>query len=149
MNANIFLLLNLALAFYGVGAIWAHEIDIFHSWTLLDPSTFRRVQAVHWRKLPYWIFAPVLITFAGSVVLIWFHPTASPPWIAWVAFACQLAPHVLTAALWGPWQAKLSRDDRGPASPYLQRILATHWIRTLLINLYGFILLAWAIHVFA
>jgi hypothetical protein len=49
MNPNEFLLLNLALAFYAVGAIWAHEIDIFRSWTLLDPGTFRRLQRVHWR----------------------------------------------------------------------------------------------------
>ena len=48
----------------------------------------------------------------------------------------------------GPWQAKLSRDDRGPASPYLEKILATHWLRTLLINAYAGILLAWAILAF-
>jgi hypothetical protein len=45
--------------------------------------------------------------------------------------ACQLASHLLTAIFWGPWQAKLSHDDRGPASPYLERILTTHWLRTL------------------
>jgi hypothetical protein len=32
-----FLLANLALAFYNVGTIWAHEIDIFRTWKLLDP----------------------------------------------------------------------------------------------------------------
>ena len=46
----------------------------------------------------------------------------------------------------GRWQALLSKDKRGPHSPYLRRFLAVHWIRTLLINVYGFILLAWAIH---
>ena len=39
----------------------------------------------------------------------------------------------------------LSRDDRGRASPYLERILATHWIRMLLISAYARILLAWTI----
>ena len=149
MNTNIFLLLNVALASYDVGAIWAHEVDIFRSWKLLDPETFHRVQSLHWRKLPYWVFAPVALTLIGSITLIWYHPPGSPAWAIWGGLACQLAPHILTAALWGPWQAKLSKDDRGPASPYLAKILSTHWIRTLLINVYGLILLAWAIHVLA
>jgi len=56
---------------------------------------------------------------------------------------------VLTAISWGRWQAKLSKDERGSASPYLAKILATHWVHTLLINAYSLILLGWAIHVLA
>jgi hypothetical protein len=149
MTPNVFLLLNLALAFYGAGAIWAHEVDIFRSWKLLDAVTFRRVQATHWRKLPYWVLAPVALTLAGSIALIWVHPARSPRWMAWAAASCQVSTHLLTAVVWGPWQAKLSRDERGPASPYLARILATHWLRTLLINLYAFLLLGWTIEVLA
>jgi len=149
MNPNAFLLLNLALAFYGVGAIWAHEVDIFRTWKLLDPATFRTVQTTHWRKLPYWIFAPVGLTFLGSIALIWIHPPGSPAWAVWGGFFCQLTSHLLTALLWGRWQAKLSKDNRGSASPYLAKILSTHWIRTLLINAYGLILLLWAIRVMA
>lgn len=150
MNPTVFLLLNVALAFYGVGAIWAHEADIFRSWRLItDPGTFHRVQSAHWRKLPYWVFAPVGLTLIGSIALIWYHPAGSPAWAIWGGFSCQLAPHLLTATLWGPWQAKLSKDDLGSASPCLERILSTHWIRTLLINAYAAILLAWAICVLA
>jgi hypothetical protein len=145
MNGNRFLLLNLALAFYNVGTIWAHEVDIFRSWKLLDPETFRRVQTVHWRKLPWWVFAPVGLALIGSIALIWYHPPASPGWAIWGSLACQLTSHFLTAAFWGPWQAKLSRDPLGAASSYLSKFLSTHWMRTLLINAYGLILLAWAI----
>ena len=42
MNADVFLLLNLALAFYNVGTIWAHEIDIFRSWKLIGPAEFHK-----------------------------------------------------------------------------------------------------------
>jgi len=145
MNASVFLLLNVALAFYGVGAIWAHEVDIFRSWKLLDADTFHRVQTVHWRKLRYWVLTPVAVTLAGSIALIWYHPAGSPAWAIWGGLACQLTAHPLTAAFWGPWQAKLSKDDRGATSPYLSKILSTHWIRTLLMSAYGVILLAWAI----
>jgi hypothetical protein len=49
---------------------------------------------------------------------------------------------VLTAFFWGRWQANLAQDSRGSQSPYLKRILNTHWIRTLLINAYALMLLA-------
>lgn len=145
MNPAVFLLGNVALAFYNAGTIWAHEVDIFRSWKLVGADSFHLVQAAHWRKLPYWVLLPVGIALIGSISLIFYRPANSPSWAPWCALGCQLASHGLTAAFWGRWQAKLSRDPLGPASPFLARILSTHWIRTLLINAYGFILLAWAI----
>ncbi len=145
MNPTIFLLLNLALAFYNVGTIWAHEVDIFRSWRLVDPAAFHRIQTVHWRKLPYWVLLPVGLALAGSIGLIWYHPAGSPAWAVWSALGCQIASHFLTMLFWGKWQGRLSKDPLGSASPYLAKILSTHWIRTLLINAYAFILLAWAV----
>jgi hypothetical protein len=145
MDPTVFLLANLALAFYLVGCIWAHEVDIFRNWRVLDPDNFHRLQAVHWRKLPYWVFAPLALALAGSLALLGYHPAGSPAWALWGNLGCQLASHLLTAVTWGPWQAKLSRDSAGGRSAYLARILRTHWIRTLLVSAYGGILLAWAI----
>jgi hypothetical protein len=147
MNASGFLLLNLALAFYNVGTIWAHEIDIFRTWALVNPHDFAEIQRVHWHKLPYWIFVPVGLAVVGLVTLMWYHPVGMPMTWASAAFAALLASHLLTAVLWGPWQSKLSRDGRGSRSPYLSRILSTHWIRTALINAYAFSLLgcAWRV----
>jgi len=119
------------------------EIDIFRSWKLVDPESFNIVQRAHWVKLPYWIFIPVGIAFLGSVTLIWFHPEKSPAWAIWGCLFCQLISHILTAIFWGPWQAKLSRDPLGSQSPYLQKIIKTHWVRTALINLYAAILFVW------
>src|SRR5208337_3268513 len=47
VDPKVFLLLNLAFAFYNVGTIWAHEVDIFRSWKLIDPKNFLAVQTVH------------------------------------------------------------------------------------------------------
>jgi hypothetical protein len=149
MNPGTLLLLNLALAFYLVGAIWAHEVDIFRSWKFVDAKNFSALQSAHFRKLPYWVFLPLGLAMAGSVALLFFHPEGSPRWALWGNLEAQLTSHGLTAVMWGPWQAKLSRDERGPRSPWLGKILATHWIRTLLINVYGGILLMWAIEVLA
>lgn len=145
MSATRFLILNLALAFYNVGTIWAHEVDIFRTWRLVDRGSFHRIQAAHWRKLPYWVFIPVGLALAGSTALIWFHPARSPSWGIWGGVGFQLASLVLTGALWGPWQAALSRDEQGPESRYLARILETHWLRTLLVNASALVLLLWTL----
>jgi hypothetical protein len=141
MTKEIFLLLNLALAFYNVGTIWAHETDIFRTWKFLDATTFHTVQRVHWKKLIYWIFIPVGLSFIGSILLFWYHPAKIPVWEIRVAFSIQLLSHFLTAIFWGRWQARLSKDESGGASPWLAKILKTHWIRTALINAYGLMLL--------
>ena len=53
MTKETFFLINLSLAFYNVGTIWAHKIDIFRTWKFLDPKTFKTVQSVHWNKLTF------------------------------------------------------------------------------------------------
>jgi hypothetical protein len=145
MNTTTYLLFNLALSFYNVGTIWAHEIDIFRTWRLIERDAFHNVQRAHWRKLPYWIFAPVGIALVAGIVLIWFHPIGYPIWSIVGALSFQGFSIGLTAMFWGPWQARLAQDPLGPASPYLKLILGTHWVRTALINLYALFLLAGAI----
>jgi hypothetical protein len=146
MTSFVFLIVNLALAFYNVGTIWAMEVDIFRSWRLIG-ADFHSVQEVHWKKLPYWIFTPVGLALVGSIVLFWYHPGGSPAWAMWGVFIAQALSLALTGIFWGPWQAKLSKDSLGSQGPYLTKILKTHWIRTLLINAYAFILLIWVIRV--
>jgi hypothetical protein len=148
MTANEFFLCNLALAFYNAGTIWAHEIDIFRTWKLIGRTEFHTVQRTHFHKLAYWIFAPVGLALAGNIALIWYRPAHSPEWCVWTALAFQLASMLLTAAFWGPWQARLATDQLGAESPYLTKILKTHWLRTLLINGYAFVFLLWATRIF-
>lgn len=134
MSPTIFLIANLALGFYNTGTIWAMEVDIFRSWQFVGVDAFPTVQRVHWRKLPYWIFAPVALGLGGAGGLVWYHPAGTPLWGILGAVGCQLLSLVLTLAFWARWQAKLSRDRRGPESPYLRLILRTHWVRTALIT---------------
>ncbi|MGA2762989.1 MAG: hypothetical protein ABSG17_06460 [Spirochaetia bacterium] len=145
MNPKLFLLLNLAFGFYSVGTIWAHEVDIFRTWKLVDAKSFHKVQDVHWHKLPFWVFIPVGLSLAGSIALIWYHPANSPLWCVFGVPFCQILSLILTGAFWGRWQSHLARDPLGSKSPYLSRILKTHWIRTVLINASGLILLVWTV----
>lgn len=141
MSPSVLFLLVFALAWYNVGTIWAHEVDIFRTWRLVPAAAFHKVQSSHWHKLPYWVLVPVGLTLTGSFVLIWHHPVAIPRWALVGNAGCQLLSAALTAVLWGPWQSALSRDTAGPASPYLKRILRTHWIRVALITAGGLCLL--------
>lgn len=118
---TLLLLANLALSFYLVGCIWAHEVDIFRSWKLLDLEAFRRALTPHWHKLPYWIFAPLGLALLGSLGLVWRHPTSSPAWAKWGNLGFLLLSFLLTAFMWGRWQASLSVDPLGSRSPTSKR----------------------------
>jgi hypothetical protein len=61
-GAENLLLRNIALSLYNVGIIWAHEIDIFRAWKLLNLADFLAVHAAPWRKLPY-PRAPRMVAF--------------------------------------------------------------------------------------
>ena len=122
------------------------EVDIFRSWQLLG-TEFHKVQEAHWRKLPYWIFIPFGMALISSHALVWYHPAGSPLWAIYGVPSAQILSLLLTALFWGQWQAKLSQDPRGSRSPFLFKILRTHWARTLLINAYALLLLAWVLRV--
>jgi hypothetical protein len=47
LEPGALLLATLAIAFYNVGTIWAHEVDIFRTWRLVSKEDFRRVQDAH------------------------------------------------------------------------------------------------------
>jgi hypothetical protein len=95
-----------------------------------------------------WSFGDTLgLSLLGAIALVWYHPAGSPAWAIWGNLVCQLLAHVLTAIFWGRWQAKLSTDPLGSESPFLDKILGTHWIRTVLTNAYAVILFIWTIRV--
>lgn len=142
MAQLIFLQILLAVAWYNVAVIWVMEVETFRSWPLMEKASFQRVRAAHWRALPGLVFIPLGATFFGIIALIWFHPVGTPMWMIWTGLALQLAAWVLTALFWGRWQARITYDDIGPSDPLVSRLITTHWVRTLLLTLYG-VLISW------
>jgi hypothetical protein len=84
---------------------------------------------------------PIGFALVGGVLLLWYHPANTPSFAIYGALIAQMLALLLTALLWGRWQARLAEDPLGSQSPYLDRILRTHWIRTLLISAYAVFLL--------
>ena len=140
----LFLLANLALAFFVAGFVWAHQIEIFRAWRLLDAASFRAVHAAHFRTLPLWI-AAIVLGAAGSVALIGYHPAGSPAWAIRSGIALQVLTQALTVRFWGRWQSTLRTDPAGPASPHLRRLIRTHWLRAVLVTAYAGVLAAWVV----
>lgn len=148
MTPALLVLITAALAFYNAGTIWAHEVEIFRMWLLVPAERFRDVHRAHWRALPYWIFAPFGLWIVCTIGLIWYHPSGSPAWAIAGATVGPVLSAVLTGFLWGRWQAMLANDPRGPDSPLLRRIVATHWIRTALVTIGALCAFALAVWMF-
>jgi hypothetical protein len=144
--ATLFLLGNLALAWLIAGFVWAHQIEIFRAWRFLDEKSFRAVHDAHWRTLPVWV-VPIVLSAAGSVALIGYHPAGSPAWAIRAGVACQAVTQALTVLFWGRWQANLRTDADGPRSVALARLVRTHWVRAVLVTAYAGILVAWMVMV--
>ena len=131
------LLANLAVSFYLVGCIWAHEIDIFRSWQLLDLEAFRSGADGPMAQVAILDFRAAG-TCVPRVTRTHLETSGgSPTWAICRNLALLLLSFFLTAFMWGRWQARLSVDPLGSGSPYLKKILQTHWMRTALINAYA------------
>ncbi len=150
MSSIILLLSTVALSFYGVGVIWVMELDVFRTWALLnDIEELNRVRGAHWKKLPYFVFAPIGLLLILNILLLWYHPATTPSSLIWLALCLHLLSDVLTAFMSGRWQARLTFEHHGPESPLLTQLINTHWIRTLLVTLNGIVLLWAAVVMFA
>jgi hypothetical protein len=138
----LFLLGNLVLASVIAGFVWAHQIEIFRAWRLLDRASFRAVHDAHWRTLPVWV-VPIVLSTAGSVALIFYHPAGSPAWAIRSGVACQALTQILTLLFWGRWQASLRTQADGPRSAVLTWLVRTHWVRAVLVTANVGILVVW------
>jgi hypothetical protein len=112
---------------------------------LIGQKEFRDAQDKHSHKLPWRVLIPVGLSLLGCIVLIWYRPVNSPLWCLWGVPFCQILALILTGAFWERWQSHLADDPLGSKSPYLSRILKMDWVRTVLINASGLILLVWTI----
>ena len=63
------------------------------------------------------------------------YSAGAPAWAIAGNLTCFVVAIGLTAAFWARWQAKLESDNTmGGRSPWLKKILDTHWIRVVLVN---------------
>lgn len=151
MKSQRLLVLNLVVSWYNVAVIWLMQTLIYPLWAYLPTAEFGAIQGRHF----WWLFALVFpqATFA-TVLSLWLvrkRPPRTPRWALRLGAVIQLALWVLTAALWGRWQAQLALPNAdpapslGPADHGLYELLVdTHWLRVGLITAYA-LLASWLV----
>ncbi len=133
-NAEMWAVLILSL--YGVGLIWSVQLIIFPSWRMLaDADQLYRIRLDYWRKLPYLVFIPIGILFIMTILLVIIHPPSAPPGLLWAALIVQLIINILTGLTWARWERRISMERLTPGDPLLERLVKTHWLRTLLVTM--------------
>jgi hypothetical protein len=137
MSKELFLLLNTALAFYAVGLIWTQDVNVFRPWKLLNYDDFMKVRRAYWKTTPYLVFIPVGLSLIGAITLIWYHPEKVSTNLVYIAVSTHLLIDITTALSWGQWQARIARGKAGPDSLLLDKLVRTHWIRAIMVTIYG------------
>jgi hypothetical protein len=136
------LLINFALGFYNVGAIWLTHSLIYPTWELVGAGEINAVRTEHWQRLPGVVFLPAGLALLGSLAMIWLRPEGVPRWAVWLGLALQVAAGAVTASWFAPLQARMSTREGGLALPVYHQLMDTHWIRVAIITAYA-ILMFW------
>lgn len=131
------LVLTLAFSWYHVGIVWLVQVVAWPLFGYVGHNEFEAYHLAWWRGIRYVIFIPSGLTLLGVILLLRFRPTGVPAWLLWAGFVLYVLTYGLTAAWWGPQQAKL----KDPKSSQFALILKTHWVRTALVSGYGLSLL--------
>jgi hypothetical protein len=137
-RAQWVLITTFAATFYGVGNIWMTQFG-WRLWTYVAPDDFGAYHNAWWAMIKPVIFPVAAIAFFGAIALIWWRPAGVTATPVWLNVGLQVLIYVLTAALWGRWQAQthFARLPGGGLDPLYVRSMSTHWIRATMITLSG------------
>lgn len=144
------MLVNLALSFYNVAIIWVMQLDVFYTWRYIPSELVGQAQGEHFGKLFITVFPQAVLATLISGVLLTRRPPGIPKSPLVFGFGLQMLVWLLTALLWGRWQAQIAVAPSGGTQPLLgpanyeryQVLIETHWIRVGMITAYA-ILAAW------
>jgi hypothetical protein len=142
----VVLVITLAVASCDIGMILLAHVN-FTSWAYIG---LKEMDAVHrnWEGAVHQIIFPLQFLTGtctiGTIALR--HPRV--PWsMIGLSAAVQLSIFVTTALMWSRWQHRLGESGYvhmpdGSLNPLYERIMDTHWVRIVLICVYGATVLA-------
>jgi hypothetical protein len=130
-------IVNLASAFYCVGAVWLAQAD-WQLWPHVGRETFPRYHLAWWHSVWWSIFPVAELSFLGICAQLFYRPPV-PAALLWLALAIQLVAYAGTALWWGRGQATLEQAilPNGEQNPRYTILVRTHWLRVLLFSLAG------------
>jgi hypothetical protein len=115
------------LSVWNAGIIWFTQLAVYPLWPLVDARHFHDFHLTWWHAM--WpSFAPVILMFLCSFVLLWVRPKAISVSLLWLGIALQIAVHALTVLFWAPIQAAMATPE-GMSMLKYQQLMNTHWWR--------------------
>jgi hypothetical protein len=115
------------LSVWNAGIVWFTQIAVYPLWPLVDPGHFHDFHLTWWHDM--WpSFAPVILMFLCSVVLLRNHPADVSKVLLWIGVLLQVTVHTLTALFWAPIQASMATPQGMSVLKY-QQLMSTHWLR--------------------
>jgi hypothetical protein len=134
------LLVNLALSFYCVGAVWLVQVTCYPLWAYVGSAEFEAYHIFWWHSIWGVILGPAGLVFLGALAMLRWRPAAVSLRMVWLGVALQVALYALTAIWWGRWMAELVQVTGPVYGPLFHRLLVTHWLRVALITAYGLLM---------
>lgn len=131
------LLVTCALGLYGVGQVWLVQLSSYPLWTYVGEKEFSAYHMAWWHGIWGVILAPAILVSIGATLMLWWRPIGVPDWMPWTGFALQILLIAGTAAWWGPLMARLEAPGGGLMADRYALLMATHWIRVLIVTAYG------------
>lgn len=128
---------TLVLVWYHVGIVWLVQVVAWPLFGYVGNNEFEAYHQAWWRGIRYVIFVPGAFALLGGILLLHFRPSGTPGSLLGAGLGLYVLMYLLTAAWWGPQQAKMKTTD----SPRFALLNRTHWIRTALVSGYGVLLI--------
>ena len=135
--ASGLLLVNLALSFYMVGAIWLTQVSCYPLWAYVGPTEYHAYHVAWWQSIWGVIFIPGGLVTLCAFAMLRLRPPGVPAGAVWLGIVLQVLIYVLTAVWWGRLMAELESVSGPIYGPMYHRLLITHWGRVALVTAYG------------
>jgi hypothetical protein len=130
------------LSVWNAGIVWFTQIAVYPLWPLVDAQHFPAYHLTWWHDM--WpAFAPVILMFLCSAVLLWIRPVGIAKWLLWLGVLLQVTVHTLTAFFWAPIQASMATPQGMSVLKY-QQLMGTHWLRVAFFLVYA-ALMVWMV----
>jgi hypothetical protein len=137
-GAEWLLLITLVSSWYGTGNVWLTQLN----WMLfadVGPAQFDVYHRAWWLGVQVLILPVAGVAFAGAIAQVRWRAPGVPAWSTWLGVGLLSVMYVLTAAWWGPGQARLEQALSADGSPdplYVQLVL-TQWLRVAMVTAFS------------
>lgn len=121
-------LANLVVTGYLAGLIWCIQIVHYPLFAAVGDAAFPDYHRAHLTRISAFVAAPMVAELALSALLIAFHPSGFPLWVAWGCALLTVGVWLTTFLLSVPLHDRLTHGGHDRA--VIASLVVTNWPRT-------------------